>query len=110
MDGAYYMDGGATNIVPFNIIRDECDVLIAIDVSMVRKQSSRPTAKNAEEATWAATQQALISAKLMSCPVEIFERPNFGRVSTLDFDKFKSVYKRANELMPAFKEKLKMIL
>ena len=26
-DGQYYIDGGATNIVPFDIIREQCDIL-----------------------------------------------------------------------------------
>ena len=68
VEGEYYVDGGATNIVPFDIIRRECDVLIAIDVSLVRPNELRPSIKNALHASWAATQEALISLKLQQCP------------------------------------------
>lgn len=110
IDGEYYMDGGATNIVPFDIIRDECDILIAIDVSKVRTNTLSPNMKNSLHATWAATHKALISYKLNASPVEIFERPNFDKVATMEFHKYKYVYKRAEEYLPDFIQKLKTII
>lgn len=107
VDGEYYVDGGATNIVPFDIIRDECDILIAIDVSLVRPAVLKPSRKNASHATWAATQEAYINTKLKLCNVEIFERPTFKGISTLEFFKYKNVYDRAMEYVPGFIEKLK---
>lgn len=107
VDGVYYVDGGATNIVPFDTIRDECDVLIAIDVSSVRQNSFAPSIRNAVRATWAATQQALFDKRLEDCPVQILERPTFEKVTTMDFYKYKSVYLKAKEHMPAFIDKLK---
>ncbi len=107
---SYYMDGGATNIVPFDILRKECDVLIAIDVSQVRPNASlKPSIKNAPHATWAATQEALISEKLKWSPVDIFERPTFEDVSTMEFFKYKSIYKRAQTLIPGFLEQLNKV-
>jgi NTE family protein len=110
MENGYYMDGGATNIVPFDVIRRECDVLIAIDVSVVRPNEYKPSTKNAVSATWAATQETLISLKLQQCPVELFERPTFEDVATFEFFKFRSIYSRAEEYIPGFKQKLMRIL
>ncbi len=107
---SFYMDGGATNIVPFDSIRDACDMLIAIDVSQVRPNKDKPSIKNALHATWAATQEALISLKLKHCPVEIFERPTFEDVSTLEFYKYKSIYKLALSHIPRFIEQLNKVL
>lgn len=104
--GAYYMDGGATNIVPFDIIRDLCDVLIAIDVSLVRPNDYKPSTKNALRATWAATHETLIALKLKSCSVEIFERPSFDKASTMEFQKYKHIYNQAQAMTPAFIEKI----
>ena len=110
VDGEYYMDGGATNIVPFDIIRDECDILIAIDVSLVRPAILKPTLKNASHATWAATQEAYINTKLKLCDVEIFERPTFDNISTMEFFKYRTVYDRAMTYVPGFIEKLKKLI
>lgn len=110
VDGEYYVDGGATNIVPFDIIRDECDILIAIDVSLVRPAILKPTLKNASHATWAATQEAYINTKLKLCNVEIFERPTFDNISTMEFFKYRKVYDRAMAYVPGFIEKLKKLI
>ncbi len=110
VDGEYYMDGGATNIVPFDIIRRECDVLVAIDVSAVRPNNFKPTPKLSSSATWAATQEALMQLKLQQCPVEVMERPVFDSVGTMEFVKFNQIYSRAEEYIPGFKQKLTRIL
>ena len=110
VDGEYYVDGGATNIVPFDIIRNECDILIAIDVSLVRPAILKPTLKNASHATWAATQEAYINTKLKLCNVEVFERPTFDNISTMEFFKYRKVYDRAMDYVPGFIEKLKKLI
>ena len=106
----YYIDGGATNIVPFDIIRDDCDILVAIDVSQVRPNTRKPTTQTAQIAEWAAAQEALISLKLKGSKVDVLERPTFEGVSTMEFDKFNQVYKRAEELVPDFKRKLEKFI
>lgn len=110
IDNAFYVDGGATNIVPFDIIRKQCDILIAIDVSQVRTIELKPNIKNSILSTWAATQQTLLNYKLKENPVDIFERPNLNNVATMEFYKYKRVYAQAEELMPDFKKKLKKII
>jgi len=110
VEGEYYMDGGATNIVPFDIIRRECDVLIALDVSAVRPNEFKPTPKYSSEASWAATQETLIEMKRQQCPVELMERLTFDSVGTMEFFKFKQIYSRAEEYIPGFKQKLTRIL
>lgn len=109
-DGQYYIDGGATNIVPFDIISSDCEVLIAIDVSRVRPSSDKPDMKTAHRADWAAAQQALISVKQKFSPIDVFERPTFDDVGTMEFEKMMDVYKRAEELVPDFKRKLEKLL
>lgn len=110
LDGQYYIDGGATNIVPFDILRDDCDVLIAIDVSKVRPNTGKPSMDTAKQADWAAAQQALIQHKLKDCPVDIFERPSFQDVGTMEFTEMIGLYKRAEKLVPEFKSKLEKLL
>jgi len=110
-DGEYYVDGGATNIVPFDVIRDACDVLIAIDVSLVRPcPNMAPTRKNAKYATWAATQEAYIRQKLKTCTVEIFERPNLPPASSLELLKYRTIYDQALSYLPDFIDKVKKLI
>lgn len=109
-DDQYYIDGGATNIVPFDIIRDECDILVAIDVSQVRPNTRKPTMQTAQAAEWAATQETLISLKMAGSKVDVLERPTFEGVGTMEFGKINQVYKRAEELVPDFKRKLEKFI
>ena len=109
-DGQYYIDGGATNIVPFDIIRDECEVLIAIDVSLARPNNGKPDMKTACRADWAAAHHTLIALKQKLSPVEIYERATFSDTGTMEFEKMMDVYKRAEELVPDFKLKLEKLL
>lgn len=106
IEGEYYIDGGAVNIVPFDTIRSECDVLAAIDVSAAKPRQAKPSIRSSARATWAATINALISMRMKEAPVDIFERPDIINVSTMDFHKYKYVYERALEYTPGFKEKL----
>jgi NTE family protein len=106
VEGEYYIDGGAVNIVPFDTIRSECDVLAAIDISMAKPKQLKPSIRSSARATWAATANALISLRMKDSPVEIFERPDIIDVSTMDFHKYKYVYERALQYTPGFKEKL----
>lgn len=106
VEGEYYIDGGAVNLVPFDIIRSDCDVLAAIDVSMAKPRQLSPSIRSSARATWAATMNSLISLRMRNSPVEIFERPDIINVSTMDFHKYKYVYERALEFTPGFKEKL----
>ena len=96
--------------MPFDIIRRECDVLIAIDVSAVRPNEFKPTPKHSAVATWAATQEELIEMKLQQCPVDLMERLIFSSVGAMEFFKFKQIYSRAEEYIPGFKQKLTRIL
>lgn len=104
--GGYYIDGGAVNIVPFDVIRKECDVLVAIDVSMTKPAQLKPTIRSSARATWAASQNTLINMRLGQTPAEIMERPDIEGVSTMDFHKYGYVYERAMEYTEKFKEKL----
>lgn len=105
-NNAHYIDGGSTNLVPFDIIRNLCDVLVAVDVSKASANSFAPNAKNAFKASWAATQETIIRLKLNFCAVELFERPVFNNVSTLEFKKYKQIFMQAQEMMPAFTKNL----
>ncbi len=110
IDDSFYIDGGATNIVPFDIIREYCDVLIAIDVSKIRTTQLKPSIKNSILSTWAATQETILNYKLKENPVEIFERPDLNSTATLEFYKYKRVYATAQDLVPEFKTKLKKFI
>lgn len=106
-DGQYYIDGGATNIVPFNTIRRECDILIAVDVSMQRNNIGlAPTAQNAFLATWNAASALLLQFQFAQADIDLLERPEFPDVEVTEFHKYRQVYDETMLRMENFKKRL----
>jgi NTE family protein len=110
-EGVYYIDGGATNIVPFNVLRDECDILIAIDVSLQRSNPDlTPTTQNAAFATWNAASALILNYQFEKAQIELLERPEFPEIGATQFDKYIQVYEKARARTDAFKERLSRLL
>ena len=110
-DDAYYIDGGALNNVPFDVIRNECDVLIAIDVSLQRTNPDwAPNAQNALMAAWNAASALILKYQFENAPIDLLERPEFPDIGTTEFDKYMLVYERARTMTDDFKERLSRLL
>jgi NTE family protein len=107
----YYIDGGALNIVPFNTLRDECDILVAIDVSTQRANPGlAPTAQNAYLATWNAASSLILDYQFAGARIEILERPEFPDIGSTQFDQYKRIYTDTKRGIPEFREKLGRLL
>jgi len=109
--GRYFIDWGAVNIVPFNTIRDECDVLVAIDVCAQHANPDlAPTAQNAFIATWNAASALLLDYQFSSASIEVAERPEFPDIGITHFDKYRKAYSDAMQSMDRFREALARVL
>lgn len=111
LDDQYYIDGGATNIVPFNIIRKECDILIAVDVSLQRSNLNlTPTAQNAFLATWNAASAMLLQYQFAQAQIDLLERPEFPDVEVTQFHKYRQIYDETMLQVEDFKKRLKRLI
>lgn len=108
----YYIDGGAGNVVPFDCIRDECDVLVGIDVSSIFPISKRkkPNMRNARLAFVTACRKQSLELKLKETKVDLFYKIKFDNIGTLDFFKYKKVFETAKDFADKFEEDLINIL
>jgi NTE family protein len=110
-DGKFYIDGGAVNIVPFSTIREQCDILIAVDVSMQRNNFNlTPTAQNALIATWNAASAMLLQYQFGNASIDLLERPEYPDIGITEFHKYQKVYEQTLEHMPEFKKNLSLLL
>lgn len=111
LNGRYYIDGGAVNLVPFNVIRDKCDILIAIDVNTQKNNEGlEPTAQNSYLAAWNAISSLLLKYQLAGAEIDILERPDFQDIGVTHFEKYMQVYERTLPLTEGFKKRLKSVL
>ena len=105
----YYIDGGAVNLVPTTVIKDECDVLAGIDVSSVvpTKPSKKPNLKNARTAMIVASSKALLAYKQAEAGTDLFYKVIFDNIGTLDFFKFREAYATGTKYVERFENEIK---
>jgi NTE family protein len=87
LDGQILVDGGATNPLPFDQVRDRADVVVAVDISGEPNDARRdiPTPWEAILATILVMGQAITTEKLKHGAPDLIIRPNVGLFRTLDF-------------------------
>jgi NTE family protein len=99
------VDGGLMNPLPYDIIRQKCDITVAIDVSVSEtlKKSETPRAQEVLFSAFQILQNSIVREKLRQTQPDILIRTNIKNVRALEFTKAESIYEQA---VPA-KEKLK---
>lgn len=111
LDGAVLMDGSCINPVPFDIIREDCEVLAAIDPQINESpETYSPFVFPALMAASAASKKALALEKGRSCKVDVYERVVLEDITMLDFALHADIIEAAAESAAAFAERLKELL
>ena len=87
-------DGGASNILPFDLIREDCELLIAIDVSGNLSVPATPKIPNWFENimnTYQIMQTAMVEYQMKSCEPDIYIKPALTDIGILDFEKSRKI-------------------
>lgn len=97
------VDGGTVNPVPYDLLLDECDLVIGIDVSGERTPPEEPTADYFATVFNSAKvmQQAIMSEKLRHQKPAIYIKPRIVDIRALEFYRAEEVF---NQAMPARQE------
>jgi NTE family protein len=92
-DGRMLIDGGIYNPVPFDLIENEADIIIAIDVVGAPSDVERklPTTVDLMFGATQLMMQSIITNKLTRCRPDILIRPPVSRFRVLDFMKVDAV-------------------
>lgn len=96
-DGRVLVDGGLVNPVPYDLLFDDCDLVVAIDVSGRRSPVSTngpgyfETVFNAMQVM----QASIVRQKLDCHPPHIYIRPNLDNVRVLEFNRVDEIYDQA---------------
>lgn len=106
-NGRVLVDGGVTNNLPYEILMEECDIVIAIDVVPKRlvDETTPPTLINAVLGTFDCLIERRTAAKLEKQSPTIYVKPELIGIRTLDFDKIDSIYEQAQPAIEDFKSK-----
>jgi NTE family protein len=113
VDDNVYIDGGCVNPLPFDVIREECDVLIAIDVSghgASEGEISIASTANDLSQCYQILTNMLISEKKKNTKIEVLAQPALEGVQMLDFYNFENILDAVEEEVEEFKIEVAKIL
>jgi len=113
LNGMVLVDGGAVNPLPYDLIRHECDLTIAIDVSGVKTYAPGGSIPNMVESilsTFQIMQASIVEAKRQLSPPDIYVKPALTNIRVLDFYRYKEILAGVRDEVQGFKDTLKNLL
>lgn len=112
IDGAFLVDGGLENPLPYDVIRPHCDISVAIDVSahLSASRSETPRAYEVLFFAYQIMQNSIVREKLEHTFPDILIRTNIHNVRSLEFNKLRSIYEQALPAKQELKKRLAEML
>jgi NTE family protein len=113
VEGRILIDGGLTNPLPFDILKGEADILVAIDVSGITVPSPKRTHPTALESLFAASflfERSIVREKLKAHQPDIYIEAGTGRFQVLDFLKVREVLAAAEPAKAKLRTQLARVL
>ena len=112
-DGRALIDGGLTNPLPFDLLFDEADIVVAIDVSGEAKPSDSRPHPSALEALFASSfifERSIIREKLKVRQPDIYIRAGTNAFQILDFLKVDEILGAAEDGKAKLKAQLARVM
>jgi len=109
LDGRVLTDGGTVNPLPWDLIRDECDVLAAIDVSGAKTPDQQhPVPSMAENvfSTFQIMQASIVRSKMATSRPDILVQPELANIQFMDFYRKDEILDAVVKDVERFKEEL----
>jgi len=95
--GRVLVDGGLVNPVPYDLLFDECDLVIAIDVAG-RRHPKSPDGPGYFETVFHAMQimqASIVREKMAVRPPHVYIHPELNDIRVLDFNRVDEIYDQA---------------
>lgn len=112
INGKLLMDGGMVNPLPFDIIKDDCEITVAIDVS-AKKTKSEDLVPPAYEVLFSAfqiMQNSIVNEMFKLSQPDILIKTKIENVRIHEFTKVDSIFQQAAKSKEELKRKLSAIL
>lgn len=110
-EGRVLIDGGAVNPLPFDLVREGADILVAVDITRLR--DAPDGIPDPIQMLFMATDimtHTIVSEKLKSAAPDILLRPNVSAFSALDFPRALPILKASEPIKDELKRKLGALL
>ena len=109
IDGQVFTDGGAINPLPYDIIRDDCDILVAIDVSgekVPEEHDLTPTMLENVFSTFQIMQASIVRNMMELSQPDILVRPELKNFQLMDFHRKDVILSGVSKEVEMFKSQL----
>jgi NTE family protein len=108
LDGRVLIDGGTVNPVPYDVLTDNCDLVIAIDINSgsVAEPGTVPGYFDNVFGSIQIMQQAIVKQELRASPPDIYIKPELSDFRTLHFYKADEIYRQAQPAKDELKQQL----
>jgi len=112
IDDRVLIDGGATNPLPFDLLRDRADIILAVEISGPpdHTRTGVPNTIEAMTSTVVLMMNSIIAEKLKHETPDLLLRPNVGTFRTLDFFQASAILRIAEPIKAELKAKLVALL
>jgi len=107
--GMVLVDGGAVNPLPYDLIRKECDILIAIDVSGEKTPSEGdrvPSIFESIVSTNQIMQESIIRSKMKISKPDIYIKPDLTNIRVLEFHRYDEILNSVGQDVEGFRKEL----
>ena len=112
-DGRVLMDGGLVNPLPFDVLKGDADITVAIDVSgaaLGPGHRSQPSAFSALVSSSQILQRSIVREKLKAQQPDIYIDVEVDEFHVLEFHRFKQVLTAAGHAKDQLKRQLERVL
>jgi NTE family protein len=112
-EGRVLMDGGLVNPLPFDILRGQADLIVAIDVSGASTGPGthlQPTPFNAIISSSQILQRSIVREKLKAQQPDVYIDVEVDEFSVLDFHRYARILSSAQNAQEQLRRQLKRIL
>ena len=107
------VDGGGVNPLPYDIIRDACDLLIAIDVSGEKippEDTPVPGVFESILSTFQIMQASIVTSKMKSFAPDLYVKPALRNFRVLEFHRHDEILESVTDEVERFKQDLSKLL
>lgn len=110
-EGRVLIDGGAVNPLPFDLLRADADIVVAVDITRLRETPDGiPDPVQMLFMAADIMTHTIVSEKLKSAAPDILLRPNVSAFGALDFPRAMPILKAADPIKDELKQKLAAML
>jgi NTE family protein len=113
IDGRVLVDGGAVNPLPYDLIRDSCDLLIAIDVLGTRTpKPGKQTPKMFQSimTTFDIMETSIVEAKFKFSQPDIYVRPSLTNIEIHEFHRAPAIIRSVRDDVKRFQTEVEKAL